>query len=215
LKPNVLLSLIAAVLMISCAGSTQKIDFNMSLDQVERPKVATEQYGEVNTTVIDSLGEKYLNFEDELVSALFFFGQEQIGITIKNKTEHTMKISWDNAAWISPEGISSRVIHSGVRLVDRNSPQSPSVIVRNGLLSDIMIPTENIYYVSGKYGGWQYKGLIYTTPMLSMDMAAELAKAKVMSGKTCGVLLPIEIEGVQNDYIFTFKIGEAMIASRY
>ena len=126
-----------------------------------------------------------------------------------------MKINWDNAAWVNPEGVSSRVIHSGVRLMDRNSPQSPSIIVRNGKLTDIIIPSDNIYYESGQYGGWRYLGLIHHTNVMSMDMQAELSKANSYIGKTCGVLLPIEMEGVQNDYIFTFEIGTATITNRW
>jgi len=141
--------------MFGCAGSMQQISFDMSLDQVERPKDAQEQYGEINTTAVDSLGKKYLYFEDDLVKASFYFGNTQIVMRLDNKSDYTMKINWDNAAWISPTGESGRVIHSGVRLIDRNAPQSPSIIVRNGKLSDIIIPTDNIYYVSGQYGGWR------------------------------------------------------------
>ncbi|MBT3961477.1 hypothetical protein HOE22_03965 [Candidatus Woesearchaeota archaeon] len=214
MKKNIILSFVIA-LILGCAGSMQKISFDMNLDQVERPKDAKERFGEINTTVVDSLGKQYLNFEDDLIKAQFLFGYSQIGLLLENKSEHTMKINWDNAAWISPSGNSSRVIHSGVRLMDRNSPQSPSVVVRNGKLSDIIIPSDNIYFESGQYGGWRYLGLIHHTSVMTMDMQAELSKAKSQVGKTCGVLLPIEIEGVQNDYIFTFAIGEATIKDRY
>jgi hypothetical protein len=209
------LLIITALLFIGCTGSMKMIDFDMSLNQVERPKDAKERFGEVNTTVVDSLGKQYLNFEDNLIKAQFLFGYSQIGLLLENKSEHTMKINWDNAAWVNPEGVSSRVIHSGVRLMDRNSPQSPSIIVRNGKLTDIIIPSDNIYYESGQYGGWRYLGLIHHTNVMSMDMQAELSKANSYIGKTCGVLLPIEMEGVQNDYIFTFEIGTATITNRW
>ena len=214
MKKLVALSIVLAFI-IGCAGSTKIIKFDMGLNQVERPKNAKERFGKVNTTVVESLGKKYLVFEDNLIKTQFSFSYYQIGLLLENKSEHTMKINWDNAAWISPAGISSRVIHSGVRLVDRNSPQAPSVIVRGGKLSDIIIPSDNIYYASGKYGGWRYLGLIHHTDVMAMDMQSELIKAQENVGKTCGVLLPIEIEGIQNDYIFTFEIGEANITDRW
>jgi len=202
-------------LILGCAGTTQRIGFNMSLEKVERPKDAKERFGEVNTTTVDSLGKKYLLFEDNLVKAMFFFGYEQISLILENKSDHTMKINWDNAAWISPTCESSRIIHSGVRLVDRNAPQSPSVIVRNGKLTDSILPSDHIYFSSGKYGGWRYLALLHHTDVMATDMQSELQKAQKYAGKTCGILLPIEIEGVQNDYIFTFKIGDAEIMKRY
>lgn len=214
-KSKIILFTIFIFIIFGCAGSTQQISFDMTLDQVERPQDANEQYGEINTTVIDSLGKKYLYFEDDLVRVWFSFGNTQIGLIVENKSDHTMKISWDYAAWISPVGVSGRVIHSGVRLIDRNAPQSPSIIVRNGKLSDIIIPTDNIYYISGQYGGWRERGLLHHTDVMAMDMQSELKNAQKYVGKTCGVLLPIEIEGVQNDYVFTFKIGEAMITDRW
>ncbi|MBU1065816.1 hypothetical protein KKC74_13575, partial [bacterium] len=66
------------VLILGCAGSLQRIGFDISLEQVERPKDAKERFGEVNTTVVDSLGKKYLLFEDNLVKAMFFFSYENI-----------------------------------------------------------------------------------------------------------------------------------------
>ena len=214
MKRNVMVVTIIA-LILGCAGSTQRIGFDMSLEQVERPKDAKERFGEVNTTVVDSLGKNYLLFEDKLVKAMFFFGYQQISLILNNKSDHTMKINWDNAAWISPTGESSRIIHSGVRLMDRNAPQSPSVIVRNGKLTDSILPSDHIYFESGQYGGWRYLALLHNTGVMATDMQSELQKSQKYVGKTCGVLLPIEIEGVQNDYIFTFKIGDAKIMKRY
>ncbi len=214
MKKNLFVLCVIA-LIIGCAGSMQRISFDLTLTQVERPKDAKEQYGEINTTVIDSLGKKFLVFEDDLLKAMFFFGDTSIGIILNNKSDHTIKIDWDNSAWISPSGESKRIIHSGVKLVDRNSPQSPSIIVRNGLLRDSVTPSENIYYVSGQYGGWRYHSLLHNTGVMAMDMQGELKKAQIYVGKTCGLLLPIEIEGVQNDYLFTFSIGDAKITNRY
>lgn len=46
-------------------------------------------------------------------------------------------------------------MHSGVKYIDRNNSQPPNIIPKNASLSDVIIPTDNIYYVSGQYGGWR------------------------------------------------------------
>lgn len=152
---------------------------------VERPKDAKEKYGELTISDVQDENQKTLmQFEDALIKSQFYFGNTSISIILQNKTSYTMKISWDNAAFIDEDGISRRVIHEGVKLVDRNSPQAPSIIVRNGKIYDSITPSDNIYYSSGE---WKY-----------LDLTI---------GKNVNVslLLPIEIEGVVNDYIFNFN----------
>ena len=128
-----------------------------------------------------------MQFEDALIKSQFYVGNTSISIILQNKTSYTMKINWDNAAFIDENGISKRVIHEGVKLSDKNSPQAPSIIVRNGKISDSITPSDNIYYTSGEYGGWNY---------------SNLTKGKNVN---ISLLLPIEIEGVANDYIFNFN----------
>lgn len=214
MKKN-LLAIYVLSLLIGCAGGFQRIAFDISLNQIERPKDIKEQYGEVNTTATESFGKTFLVFDDELLNVMFFFGDTSIGITLKNKSDHSLKINWDNAAWINPFGESKRIIHTGVKLVDKNLPQAPSIVVRNGILRDSITPSENIYYEGDPYYEWRCLSLLHHTDILGvMSMQSELEKAQIYVDKTCGLLIPIEIEGVQNDYLFTFNIGEAFITDR-
>lgn len=56
---------------------------------------------------------------------------------------------------ISTFGQVGRVMHSGVKYIDRNNSQPASVILKGATLSDIILPTDNVYYISGQYGGWR------------------------------------------------------------
>ena len=68
---------------------------------------------------------------------------------IENKSNYSIKIQWDDVAYISSSGQTGRVMHSGVKYIDRNNSQPASVIPKSASLSDIVIPNDNIYYVSG------------------------------------------------------------------
>ena len=105
--------------------------------------------------------------------------------------------------------MSKRVMHSGVKYIDRNNPQPPTTVVRGATISDLVFPTDNVYWVSGRYGGWREKPLF---PSLSPVSPEELlAQAKQYVGKTVQVLLPLQIEDVINEYIFAFKINDVFI----
>ena len=179
------------------------IKYNMKLASVERPKNAKERYGKVNNTVMtDEKGQQRMVFEDDLIKAFFLFDSDSVLFEVNNKTDFTIKINWDNAAYIDTSSTSMRVIHSGVRLMDRNSSQAPSIIVRKGKLVDSVTPSENIYFISGQYGGWKYASLF---PKYNVE------SAKTYMGKSCSLLLPLEIEGVTNDYIFTFDVDNIIL----
>lgn len=135
-----------------------------------------------------------LEYSDEFIAVIFTIGKTQIGFDMKNKTGQGIKINWDEVSYISPTGESKRVIHSGVRLVDRNAPQAPTIIPPNSRISDIIIPSDHIYYMSGKYGGWRERDLFYA------------ADKTIYAGKELSVYMPLEIKDERKEYTFTFRI---------
>lgn len=65
--------------------------------------------------------------------------------------------------------------------------------------------TDNVYYVSGQYGGWREK------PLLPKFSTQEDIQASGVVGKSMRVLFPIQIENVTNEYTFEFCIDGAMV----
>lgn len=177
----------------------------INLISVERPANISEKYGEVIITKFDSLNKKYLIYNDDLIEVLFLFREKYIGLVLHNKSDHSMKINWDNSAWISPEGTSQRVIHSGVKYSEKNSLQAPSIIIRKGKLKGQLTPADNIVYDDGWYVRplWGYENYWKSSKRFKL--------AQQFVGKNCSILLPIQIEGIENEYIFNFEIGEPSI----
>jgi hypothetical protein len=136
-----------------------------------------------------------LEYSDDFIDVVFTIGETQIGFDIQNKTDSGIKINWDELSMIYPTGTSSRVIHSGIRLMDRNAPQAPTIIPPNAKVSDILIPSENIYYLSGQYGGWNYH------PLFGGD------NSLAWNDKEFSIYFPLEIKGSKKEYNFKFKIN--------
>jgi hypothetical protein len=134
---------------------------------------------------------KVLAYSDQVIDIAFIVLESQIGFEIANKTDKGIKVNWDEISFISPDGRSSRIIHSGIRLIDRNNPQAPTMVPPESHYSDIMIPSENIIYAGS---GWQ-TGKLFSGDSISFNE------------KDFGLYLPLEIKGEKQEYSFRFKIS--------
>jgi len=193
------------VVMAFLAGCAAfRASYDIRLTEVERPAQAKQRYGEQKITQIEEEGVNKYYFEDEMVKIVWIPTSSHVSFILTNKTNHSIKIVWDEAAFVDENGVSHRVMHSGVKYIDRNNPQPPSVVVRNGTITDLVIPTDNIHYVSGQYGYWKKVPLF---PVSSVNAEKLRSRSQIYIGKTIQVLLPLQIEDVVNEYIFTFEIN--------
>ena len=193
--------------MIGCMS--YRAIYDITLSEVERPSDAKERYGESRIVKFEEEGKTKYSFEDEMIKIIWIPTSVQFYFTLTNKTSHSIKIEWDEAVYVNESGMSQRVMHSGVKYIDRNNPQPPTTIVRNATISDLILPSDNVYYVSGQYGGWNEKPLF---PNVSMTSEQEIMlKAEEYIGKKVQILLPLKIEDVVNEYIFVFSINDVKI----
>lgn len=222
------------------------LDYDVSLYAVERPTEAKASYGE---QIIFSTKESHYkySFEDEMVRILWVVNPTNLSFLLTNKTDHSIRIIWDEAVYVDESRESNRVIHSGVKYVDKNKSYPPSVVVRKGTLTDVIIPTNKIHFTDSL--GWieepilkfWYKGhsllerdltdeeildleknfifelflLTEVPPEIRARTKEELLKqGNAVVGNTIQVLLPFQIEGVTNDYIFTFKVNDVKLETK-
>jgi hypothetical protein len=179
---------IISILFISCAAG---YFYDFSLLDVERPNDATEKFGMATIKKTpDSTAVEY-EFSDNLAGIKFFITENQFEFVMKNKTDNPIKILWEKAAYINSRGVHKRIIHSGINYTDKAWPQKPTVVSPAATLSDYMLPSDNVsVYLYGN-GGWT----IY--PIFSKNDYGRIVK----------VLFPMEVAGVEKDYVFRFKIN--------
>ena len=202
---KLLFSICAMMLLSSCFGP--RLVYNVGLSNVEAPSNAKKQYGETKIISLDVEGKTNYNYEDDYIYISWFVGSSQFSFELKNKSNYSIKIPWDEVTYINTSGHVGRVMHSGVKYIDRNNSQPASIIPKGTSLSDIIQPTDNVYYASGQYGGWRTNNLF----AFSIDKN-NVAVAKVpYIGKTVCILLPVIIEEVKNEYVFEFKIDDIIV----
>lgn len=198
--------------------------YDVPMVAVEKPADVKERYGDTEAITMKE-EDKYF-FSDSLLDATFFFMRDAIGFVIKNKSDHTMKLIWDEAVMIEPDNSSTRVMHAGVKYTDRNNSMPPSIIPRRGKFEDQAVPVDRIYWREGYYsqygsspGGWENKGIFpwhtqVGTSTAQSDKETFLSKGKQFVGSRIGLLLPFEIEGVKNDYTFWFEVKSVSISEQ-
>lgn len=203
----VILSIGILFIFTSCFSSYEpisrtkiKVSYEYKLSIVERPADTSARYGEY--IIIPSYEIGRFLYEDELIVSSFTVGQNFISFGIKNKSESSIRLIWDEAAYVNPAGQSSRIMQIGVNNSERNYPQPPAIIVRKGMITAVVIPVDNVFQ-SFFTSNWITLDLI-----LSEFDDAEKAhnSAKGYIGKTIQLLLPLEVKGEVNDYIFVFEV---------
>jgi hypothetical protein len=200
---NILFLFILPLLLTSCVTYTGT--YKVGLQEVESPKNIKEQFGETKIVNFQDKGVTKYSYEDTLIKIIWLPTEKQFVFNLTNKSDHSMKIVWDETVYVDENGASQKVIHAGVKYSEMGASQPSTTIVKGAYLDDLIMPTGNVHYVSGQYGGWSEKPLFNGKAYSNEQL--EALKASYL-GKVVKILLPIKIEDTINEYLFTFKIED-------
>ena len=207
-KVNFFLLAFAAFVLASCgAFKTYIANYSVGLSSVESPADAKQQFGETKVVTFNDGGVSKYRYEDDYINIVWYVGLKQFNFTLNNKSGHSLKINWDDISFVDTKGQVGRVMHSGVKYTERNNSQPATTVPKGASITDILLPTDNVYYVSGQYGGWREN---YLLPCVYKTPEEFNAGASSLIGKTMTIMMPIMIENVQNDYTFTFNIDKLL-----
>ena len=207
-KVNLFLLAFTAFMLTSCGAFKNYIaSYSVGLSSVESPADAKQQFGETKVVTFNEEGVSKYRYEDDYINIVWYVGLKQFNFTLNNKSGHSLKINWDDISFVDTKGQVGRVMHSGVKYSERNNSQPATTVPKGASISDILLPTENVYFVSGQYGGWREN---YLLPCVYQTPEAFNAGASSLVGKTMTIMMPITIENVQNDYTFTFNIDKLL-----
>lgn len=170
--------------------SALAITHNVPLNAV--PKSVTRKKRGVAGTVtkkITSAGDIGA-VADDIVTAGIAVSENMILLNIENNTDSTMRLLWDEAAFIDTDAVSHRLVRGGTRIIDRNASQPPSVIPPHAEVREQLFPTD---LVEWKDGEWKYETIL--TRGYRKDV-----------GSTVRVFVPLEIDGSVYDYTFNLEV---------
>ena len=160
------------------------------LSSVEKPSNPEIRYGEKSLSSQDNGVSKFL-YEDNVISIIIFATPSQFSFELKNVSDNTLKIIWDEAVIVDVEGSSNKVMHKGIKYSARNESQPASTIIKGSSLDDLAAPTDKVYY-SEYLKEWMNGSMFPSEPELT--------------NKKLTLMLPIQIKDVINEYIFVFDL---------
>lgn len=219
---------LAAILLAPLGGCitfptyySMSATYPSALVEVSRPKETKARWGAVEKI---SLGDssRYV-YEDSMVKVRIAAGDENVQFEISNRTDHSIKIIWDEASFIDTESKVAKVMHVGIKYTDRNQAQPPSIIPAHQTVDDGAWPNDRVSFDEGsayRKAEWKHQGLVrpsitliraetLTSPVTPDATFTSLAKGNV--GKRMGLILPLQIEGVTNEYTFWFRVTDAKV----
>lgn len=211
MKHLISVALIGLTMLFTSCGAFKSYvaNYSVGLSSVESPSDAKKQFGDTKVVNFDEDGINKFRYEDDYINITWYVSSKQFNFLLKNKSNHTMKINWDDISYVDTDGKVGRVMHAGVKYTERNSSQPSTTIPKGASISDILLPTENVYFVSGQYGGWR-EGYLIPSVYSTVEAFNSTEGATKYVGKTMTIMMPIMIQNVQNDYTFKFNVEKLL-----
>ena len=202
---KIIFFVLAMMLFASCSSLLKTTTYDVSLASVESPANSKIKYGETKVVKVEQEGLSKYQYEDDYIKIFWYVSSTQFNFELTNKSGYTIKLPWDDMAYVDEDGKTKRIMHSGVKYTERNNSQPASTLPKNASLSDILLPTDNVFFVSGSYGGWR------ELPLFPKYGTNEEAQASPALGKVVRVIFPVLIQDVVNEYVFEFKVNSVSV----
>jgi len=83
-----------------------------------------------------------------------------------NETSKPLKVIWDDAS-LGIFNVSHKILHSGIKYIDRSGLMTASTVLPETVLDDIMIPTDRVHYrqsavIGSPIFGWDWDTSLFT-----------------------------------------------------
>jgi hypothetical protein len=227
-KVIILFCALIVATLVSCESSLRKqpdqphtianASYDISLLSVEKSTGTEKVYEKQRIETVIEEGIQKFYFEDEMVKIKWRPAPDDIVFVVNDKADSPVKIIWDEGKFIDKNAVTHRLLHSGIGYEDRNDSHPPTIICAKDTLEDFVFPAD--YWQKEESSKKSHKNQVYWKrgsflPTHIRGTADELRmKAEPFVGKTFQVILALQINGVRNDYVCTFKINNVDVTSK-
>jgi hypothetical protein len=192
--------------------------YDISLLSVEKSTGTEKVYEKQKIETVLEEGIRKFYFEDEMVRIQWRPTANDIVLVVHNKADNPVKIVWDEGKFIDAEGVTHKLLHSGIGYEERNDFHPPTIVYAKDTLEDFVYPAdcwqkEESGRKSHKNQGHWKRGSFLPTQI--RGTAEELrTKAEPFVGKTFQVILALQINGVRTDYVCTFIVNNVDVTEK-
>lgn len=161
-----------------------------TLSKVEKPSNPSVRYGKT-TEITDEKGITKYSYVDDYIDIIIFALSDQFSFVLKNVSDNTIKVVWNEAVFVDSDGSTSKIMHVGTKYSQREGDQPASTIIKGAKIDDVATPTKNVRY-SDYLKEWVTESMFPRKPALDVEPIR--------------LMLPIAVKDVTNEYIFEFNI---------
>ena len=188
------LAMLLAVTLTGCLTSRTGMVVDLALISVQRPQDVAERWGEYTLAPADSSGFTY---EDGLLSLVVVPAGGTFSVVLENRTEHSIRLLWGEASYVGPDNLSSGVVPGDTRWINMGHAPAPQVIPAKAQAAILLLPKANANT---------------STNTIERFYPSSTTCDEIL-GTTVRLILPIEIQGVTNEYTLHFEPQEAAITT--
>ena len=190
----------APVVGVGCS-STVVATYHVGLQTVERDAEAQEQFGVAHVAEVSEGDSVAFVLEDGLMRITWVVEEARLPFVLENKTDQPIRIVWDDAIFMDPNGAPHKVMHRGVRYDQRGEPQAPTTVEPGKAREDFILAINLPYQESD--AAWREDPFLKPYRRMTRE---ELEPARRNVGRSFIAILPVEFEGEVHEYVFTFRV---------
>lgn len=148
-------------------------------------------------------------YEDSIIQISWYPSKTSFLFTLINKSDRSFQVIWDEAVMVTTTGESKKIFHSGVKYIDAEKSQAPTTLIKGSSISDLIIPSSNVNFSNGN---WNEREFFYIKS--SVHKSVIEAESSKYIGSIMSISLPIKQGDVKTEYVFDFKIKDAIIKKK-
>ncbi len=162
------------------------------LSKVEKPSNPAIRYGKTTTVEDKDKNISKYSYIDNVIDILIFGGSTQFNFILKNVSDNSIKVIWNEAVFVDFDGTTSKIMHTGTKYSQREADQPATTIIKGAKIEDLAAPNCYVRY-SDALKEWVTDSMYPSQPAMSPGQLR--------------LMLPIQIKDVINEYIFVFDVN--------
>lgn len=137
-------------------------------------------------------------YTDQSITMQFFIQEKRIFFDLRNKTDETILVIWNDAVFYGADGTAQRLINSKNMFTENLTLMEPTLIPPNSSIRDSMVPEKHMVLLEE----WTW----YLEPLFDFISS----DAKKLKGKTFVLEIPMEVKRYPRVYTFTFEVAQVI-----
>lgn len=219
MKKFILFSLVIMLGLTSC--ESYRFNYDIALDNVKRVDKGYE--GECPKVFADK------HYEDKNIKATLTIDSltKGINVMIANNTSNSIKVNYNDITFSDTNNKICRMMSKDLFYEEKNSYHQPIIIFKGSYIHDEFTPVNNLIgtnKISTNFYGYKTTTIskIFTSILpVDIDTRSQCLEErrknaldknrKIYVGSKIKMYIPIEIDGMTNEYLFTFKVKNVTV----